>query len=119
MTTLSPAERTRLVGILGMLGSEHAGERASAALLAAKLVRDHNLSWSDVVLSVTSSGTSNSPRSTAAPGSDLGLCLKHLGKLGKWKTDFCLSLSTIRCRSDKQTSALREIAAKLRSRGFG
>jgi len=31
---VTPADRQRLARILGMLGSEHAGERASAALQA-------------------------------------------------------------------------------------
>ena len=36
---LSPADRDRLVAILGMLGSAFDGERASAALLASRMLK--------------------------------------------------------------------------------
>ena len=42
-------DRSRLVKLLGMLGSDHAGERASAGLAADQLVRSKGLSWADVV----------------------------------------------------------------------
>ena len=40
---------TRLIRILGMLGSDHAGERAAAALAADKLVRGSGWSWWDLL----------------------------------------------------------------------
>lgn len=40
---------TRLIRILGMLGSEHDGERAAAALAADRLVRGSGSSWSDLL----------------------------------------------------------------------
>ncbi|WP_026872373.1 hypothetical protein [Inquilinus limosus] len=40
---------TRLIRILGMLGSDHVGERAAAALAADKLVRGGGWSWSDLL----------------------------------------------------------------------
>lgn len=40
---------TRLIRILGMLGSDHDGERAAAALAADKLVRGSGWSWSDLL----------------------------------------------------------------------
>ena len=46
---LSPPERARLVNILGMLGSAHDGERASAALLATRMVRDRGITWADLI----------------------------------------------------------------------
>ncbi len=119
MTTLSPAERTRLVGILGMLGSEHAGERASAALLAAKLVRDHGLSWSDVVPSPAGSVISNVSRGVAEPISDLGLCLRHVDQLTQWEQGFVRSLAGRRNRTIKQTAMLSRLCEALRSRGLG
>jgi len=39
----------RLVKILGLLGSEHGGERAAAALKADAFVRNLGLRWSDVI----------------------------------------------------------------------
>ena len=46
---LDPRSIERLVKLLGMLGSNHDGERAAAALKANALVRDHGLVWSDVI----------------------------------------------------------------------
>lgn len=39
----------RLERILGLLGSDHDGERASAALAASALIGKHKLSWRDVI----------------------------------------------------------------------
>ena len=46
---LDPRSIERLVKLLGMLGSNHDGERAAAALKANALVRDHGLVWSDII----------------------------------------------------------------------
>ena len=46
---LDPRSVERLVKLLGMLGSNHDGERAAAALKANALVREHGLVWSDVI----------------------------------------------------------------------
>jgi hypothetical protein len=42
-------DRERLVRILNLLGSDQAGERASAALAASRLVSSLGLDWSEVV----------------------------------------------------------------------
>jgi hypothetical protein len=46
---LTAAERKRLVSLLGMLGSSHAGERDNAALLAEEFRRQHGATWADLV----------------------------------------------------------------------
>ncbi|MGO4388540.1 hypothetical protein AB4Y85_13485 [Microvirga sp. 2YAF29] len=40
---------TKLVRILGMLGSDHPGERASAALAAHRLIKSLNTTWWDLL----------------------------------------------------------------------
>jgi hypothetical protein len=47
---LDDAATDRLVKILGLLGSDQAGERASAAAKADALVRSAGLTWRDVVM---------------------------------------------------------------------
>ncbi len=42
---MTKAELIKLNRILGMLGSEHDGERAAAALAASKFLKDRNLTW--------------------------------------------------------------------------
>ncbi len=46
---MKPATLTKLTRILGMLGSDHAGERASAALAAHKLVETLGVSWRELL----------------------------------------------------------------------
>src|SRR4051812_35673582 len=48
-TSVKPATLTKLIRILGLLGSDHAGERASAALAAHKLVGTLGLSWRELL----------------------------------------------------------------------
>jgi hypothetical protein len=40
----------RLRRLCGMFGSDHDGERASAARLADRLIREHGLTWDDVLV---------------------------------------------------------------------
>lgn len=49
MTTLATHERRRLAAILGMLGSDSAGERDNAARMAEEFRRQHGLTWNEVV----------------------------------------------------------------------
>jgi hypothetical protein len=48
-TTLDAPAADRLAKILGLLGSDHSGERDAAAQAADKLVRGLGLSWADVI----------------------------------------------------------------------
>jgi hypothetical protein len=43
--TLNAKDRTRLIQLLGMLGSDHDGECCNAARLACRLLRTHGLTW--------------------------------------------------------------------------
>ena len=47
--TLESSTATALAKLCGMLGSDHAGERANAALLADRLVRANGLTWPDLI----------------------------------------------------------------------
>jgi hypothetical protein len=46
---LAPADLTRLQRLCGMFGSDHAGERANAAGLADRFLRDRGWRWPDVI----------------------------------------------------------------------
>jgi hypothetical protein len=46
---LKEGDRTKLIRILGMLGSNHPGERAAAALAAHRLVQSKRTNWSDLL----------------------------------------------------------------------
>jgi len=47
---LDPISADRLAKLLGMLGSDHVGERAAAGAKADELVRRLGLSWFDIVV---------------------------------------------------------------------
>jgi hypothetical protein len=46
---MSGIDLARLAKLLGMLGSEHPGERVNAGLLADRLVRDAGITWSEII----------------------------------------------------------------------
>jgi hypothetical protein len=46
---MTAADRAKLARILGMLGSEHAGERASAALQAEAFRKRHAMTWEEML----------------------------------------------------------------------
>jgi hypothetical protein len=46
---MTDIDRRRLARILGMLGSEHAGERASAALQAEAFRKRHAMTWGEML----------------------------------------------------------------------
>jgi hypothetical protein len=47
--TISAVDRLRLEGMLGMLGSNHVGERDNAAKLITQFLSDRGLTWGDVL----------------------------------------------------------------------
>lgn len=124
---LSPAERQKLVRILGMLGSDHDGERAAAAALASRLVRDKGLGWDDVI-------AADGPGRQQAPGGaqggtggssrwqdsdNLTVCLKWLGELTGWEVTFVTDLRRKRRPfTSAQRAKVEQIADGLRARGL-
>lgn len=46
---MTEQDRQRLVRLLGMLGSEHAGERDNAARLAEQIRRENGTTWDDLL----------------------------------------------------------------------
>jgi hypothetical protein len=45
---LTQPDRIRLVKLLGMLGSDHTGERDAAALAIERLRRERGMSWAEI-----------------------------------------------------------------------
>ena len=119
---LSADTRRKLVGVLGMLGSYHAGERDVAAQLANRIVRGAGLTWNELM----------PPRGWSRDPSRRALVHLHLRRIGAnwhtaaashprwlsdWERDFLAGLSRWPRLSSKQTAILDRIALKLRSRG--
>ena len=107
---LTSAERTRLVAILGRLGSEFQGERAAAGLLASRMLRERQLTW-DALLTA--------PEASEGGQANLDLCRRHQGHLTTWEGGFIAALTK---RHDPPTPGqiekLAQVAAGLRAKGL-
>ena len=107
---MNAAERRKLVGILGRLGSDHDGERAAAGLLASRLLRSAGLTWAQLLdppaleRKLPELGTW---RQTAAR------CLEQAGSLRAWEVGFLRDLPGFRRLSVKQRCVLNEIANRV------
>ncbi len=107
-----------------MLGSDHLGERAAAAALASRVVRDKGLTWDNVVAAdapetrQAPGGTQDSPASRWADSDTLATCLRWLGQLTTWECGFVVDLRTKRRPlTPAQRAKLQQIAESLRARG--
>lgn len=101
---LNPADRDKLIKLLGMLGSDHLGERASAGALAHRLVKASGLSWGDVISVPAARPIYNAPPRyrSAYPPADLDLSLPHWRQMAlelaastqatAWEVDFAHDL---------------------------
>lgn len=101
----------RLSKIMGMLGSDHDGERSAAAWQASKLLREAKLTWRDVI------GTTTCPM--CKPSASFGWrrlaarCLE-VGGVTSWERDFLNSLlSKSYPLTPKQAAVLNKIARSL------
>ncbi len=122
MPPLSDSQQRRLVGVLGLLSSDQAGERAAAALLASRLVKSNGLTWAELIIkagvaqSALPAGTDTRGRSDLR--SNLALCRRHLGRLNDWEAEFVSSLAAQRKPpSPAQSRKLAQIADALRKDG--
>jgi hypothetical protein len=113
MNALPATSRTKLAKLLGMLGSDHAGERDAAALAAHRLVTAAGLTWKQVV----------TPPPIEKKLPDLGTwratvaeCLARPGSLRPWEAKFLQDLPGFRRLSVKQRYVLKEIADRVLKR---
>ena len=110
--TLPTSALDRLTKLAGMLGSDHDGERASAALLATRLLRDHGLTWRDVL------GRQPSGERAAPLDADVrtlaAWCAKRAEWLTDWELDFALNVARRdRPASAKQGDTVRRLAERI------
>ena len=112
--TLTPHDATRLVKLLGLLGSDQAGERDAAGLAAHRMLRDRGLTWGDVIMpgpaAARSQGWEHAWREM------VNICLSRPGSLRIWEGDFLRSLRAFPRISPKQRSILVEIYERVCAR---
>jgi hypothetical protein len=110
------------VGVLGMLGSSHAGERDAAAQLATRMVRGLTREALVVVprLEAQSEPSQSEPTPDPPPPGWRELarrCGTHPRWLSDWERMFLAGLPRWARLSSKQLVTLDRIVLKLRSRG--
>lgn len=62
-----PKARVRLCRLLGMLGSDHAGERDAAGRMAHNLVQSLGLSWLDIIIGGAGAKAPRTPKASRKP----------------------------------------------------
>jgi hypothetical protein len=112
-------DRERLARLLGMLGSDHAGERDNAGRAAHRMVRQHGITWFDVV-------ATHPPPGTDDPDTDpigvhwrrtVAACRRYPHLLNRWEADFLAGLTRFPRLSCEQRSILLKIVVRLRACG--
>lgn len=103
------AKLKKLSKVLGMLGSAHDGERASAAQKAAELLRELGMTWAEVIAPAK---LPVSPDRPSGLHQEITRCLSS-GVISSWERRFLLSLSGRRYLSAKQHAILADIIAKV------
>jgi hypothetical protein len=129
---LPPADRERLIKLLGILGSDFDGEVAAAGRKAAEFLRQRKLTWENV-LSAQSLATTPAPPPRRETRRDnnclsdwpthwlgaLAVCIRHSAddRVTDWERSFIGSLNRQGGRrpSDRQLSILRHITEKVMS----
>jgi hypothetical protein len=107
---LGPRTADRLAKLCGMFGSDHDGERAAAAQMADRLVKQHGLRWSDVI-----SVPSTSSSSTTCASEKIAFALRNLGALSMWERGFIYSVKDKQKLSPKQLAVLDQIFDKAKA----
>jgi hypothetical protein len=107
---LPAPDRERLVNLLGMLGSEHLGERGNAAALADRFVRERGLTWGDVL------ARQEPEKKLPHLGTWRTRCaqlLERRGSLRPWELRFVSDLPKFQRLSVKQRYVLDEIVSRV------
>ena len=120
MCLLVSADRAKLARILGMMGSDHVGERAAAALKASDLLRQRGLTWLDVL----SGGEPPRPQASPYPpprgfAADAQACLRQPDLFTAWEREFLSSVSGRRRLSTKQLTILAQLTERVRAHHSG
>ena len=134
---LPPDKKARLIKLLGMLGSEFEGERANAGALIDRIIREHGLTWHDVLeMSTAQPASSPPPSGAASPPAGAGedesamqwaerqrwsdedvdrmhqYCCEHDGAYNEWELTFLESIG--KWIADKRSITPKQLRVLLR-----
>jgi len=99
---LDPDAADKLARICGLFGSDHDGERATAAAMADRLLRSRGLTWPQVI---SAADTVDDLIATAMSRPDL---------LTVWEDGFIRGIRGRQHLTEKQIKKLRDIAERVR-----
>ena len=117
---LSGTERARLVKVLGLMSSDHDGERAAAAWQATRLVKSRGLSWDDLIsdgLSLHRVPPKERMASAAQWMEQVRFILSHERLLSQWEKAFAISLYGRARITPKQADVLIGVVDRLTAQG--
>ncbi|WP_284946727.1 hypothetical protein [Acidisoma cladoniae] len=112
---MNPDTRRKLVGVLGLLASNHDGERAAAGLLATRLLKSAALTWEDIIPEQPVVRVTEGPKSK--DWWVVTFCARNATYLSPWEQNFIRSLVGQVFFSRKQVKVVEGIATKLRDLG--
>jgi hypothetical protein len=102
-------ELQKLIKILGLLGSNHPGERAAAALKAVELLQSLNLTWEDVIL--PSQGLIPAPKTSIAQ--KIAILQSNVHLLNEWERKFVGNVRHFRRLTPKQLATIDKLVAQV------
>jgi len=110
MSALPQADRTKLVKLLALLGSDHPGERDAAGLAAHRLLQKRGLSWEDAL--TPQPAERRLPEHTTWRATCARL-MENPRALRPWERTFVADLPNFPRISVKQRYVLNEIAQRV------
>jgi hypothetical protein len=107
MNSLDATTADKLAKVCGLFGSDHDGERATAAAKANEIVRERGLSWSDLITAEPVQSTDSMIEFALDYGD---------GILNCWECGFLRGVSGRQYLTDRQLSKLGHVFAKVKAR---
>lgn len=121
MSNLSSADTERLVRLLGMLGSDFDGERASAALMASRLLKSKGLTWAELLTPAVCYTRQPFPETSPYYSwrEEVSACLCREEMLTAWEREFLSSIVNRRSLTSRQQHTLDDVLARVARRSTG
>ena len=115
---VAPRDVERLGKLLGLLGSHHEGERATAAALADRQLRALGLDWHELVERAfrLSAAPPQARQPAATHRASTAWLLSCRPLLSKWELSFAESIHVKARLTPKQAAKLREVVHRVETR---
>ena len=118
MPHLPPAAAAKFAKVCGLLGSDHDGERSTAAYQATKILRANGMTWADIVAPARPAAPPpRSPNYGPPHAAAATAALRCADRLTPWELRFLQDILRRHRLTAKQAAALGEIIQKLRMAG--